>query len=103
MIRVTVLYPAQEGSRFDHDYYRSKHIPMVRQTLGAALKRSGIERGLGTTEPGKPAPFMASGFLEFESAQAFGAAFEPHAAAIMGDIPNYTNVQPIVQIAEIVE
>ena len=31
---------------------------------------------------------------------AFQAAFAPHAATIMGDIPNYTNVQPVIQISE---
>jgi uncharacterized protein (TIGR02118 family) len=103
MIRVTVLYPAQQGSHFDHDYYRDKHMPMVRQKLGATLRRTGIEKGIGTAEAGKPAPFMASGFLEFDSAEAFGAAFGPHAGAIMADIPNFTNVQPVIQIAEIVE
>jgi len=103
MIRVTVLYPAQDTGHFDHDYYRSTHIPMVRQALGAALKRASVEKGIGTIEPGKPAPFMATGIMEFESAEAFAAAFGPHAAKVMGDIPNYTNVQPVVQIAEIIE
>jgi uncharacterized protein (TIGR02118 family) len=103
MIRVTVLYPAQEGTHFDHEYYRTKHMPMVRQSLGGALLRTSIEKGIGTVEPGKPPPFMASCHLEFESTEAFGAAFGPHATVIMADIPNYTNVQPVVQIAEIVE
>jgi hypothetical protein len=31
----------------------------------------------------------------------FQAAFGPHPAAIMGDIPNCTNVQPVVQISEV--
>jgi uncharacterized protein (TIGR02118 family) len=39
--------------------------------------------------------------LAFDSVDAFQAAFGPHAAAIMGDIPNYTNVQPVVQISEV--
>ena len=41
------------------------------------------------------------GHLYFDSVDAFQAAFGPHADAIIGDIPNYTNVQPIIQINEV--
>ena len=29
MIKVSVMYPNKEGARFDHDYYREKHMPLV--------------------------------------------------------------------------
>ncbi|MBA3344463.1 MAG: EthD family reductase [Gemmatimonadales bacterium] len=38
----------------------------------------------------------AMGHLYFDCVEAFQAAFGPHAGAIMGDIPNYTNVQPTI-------
>jgi len=38
MIKVSVMYPSGEGSKFDMAYYCNKHIPMVRQKFGAALK-----------------------------------------------------------------
>jgi hypothetical protein len=25
----------------------------------------------------------------------------PHAAAIMGDVPNYTDIEPVIQISEV--
>ena len=34
MIRVTVSYPAKEGARFDHDYYRTKHRQLILDKLG---------------------------------------------------------------------
>jgi uncharacterized protein (TIGR02118 family) len=37
----------------------------------------------------------------FDSVEAFQAAFAPRADAIMGDIANYTDAQPIVQIGEV--
>ena len=43
MIKVTVLYPADKGSKFDIDYYCNKHMPMVQQKLGTACKRSAVE------------------------------------------------------------
>ncbi|MDA8051520.1 MAG: hypothetical protein M0002_16260 [Rhodospirillales bacterium] len=31
MFVVTVLYPNESGSKFDHVYYAQKHIPLVRE------------------------------------------------------------------------
>jgi uncharacterized protein (TIGR02118 family) len=33
--------------------------------------------------------------------EAFQSAFGPHSEAIMADIPNYTDVQPTIQISEV--
>jgi hypothetical protein len=33
--------------------------------------------------------------------ESFGAAFQPHAERIMGDIPNYTDISPTIQISEL--
>jgi hypothetical protein len=40
--------------------------------------------------------------LVFESVDAFRAAWDPNAQAIVGDMPNFTNTTPTVQISEIV-
>ena len=37
----------------------------------------------------------------FESVDAFETAFAPHAAEIQGDIPKYTNIQPVIQISQV--
>ena len=31
MIKVSVMYPNTPGGRFDHDYYRDKHMPLVKE------------------------------------------------------------------------
>jgi uncharacterized protein (TIGR02118 family) len=41
------------------------------------------------------------GHLYFDSVADFQAAFGPHAAAIKADIPNYTDIQPTIQINEV--
>ncbi len=101
MIKVSVLYPNTEGSSFNMDYYCNTHMPMVEEKLGSALKGVAVEEGLGGAEPGSSATYVAMGHLTFESVETFQAAFGPHAEAIMGDIPNYTNVGPTVQVSEI--
>jgi len=47
MIKVSVFYPNEERKKFDMDYYCNKHIPMVQQKLGAALKGQSRRTGIG--------------------------------------------------------
>jgi uncharacterized protein (TIGR02118 family) len=36
-----------------------------------------------------------------DSVEAFQTGFGPHAAEIMADIPNYTDLKPVLQISEV--
>jgi uncharacterized protein (TIGR02118 family) len=101
MIKVSVLYPKSEGKIFDMDYYCSKHIPMVQQKLGAVCKRTDVEQGLAGIVPGSQPTYIAMCHLYFDSVEAFQNAFGPHAKTIMGDMPNYTDTQPTMQISEV--
>jgi uncharacterized protein (TIGR02118 family) len=100
MIVVSVLYPNKEGSKFDMEYYCNKHVPMVQQKLGATLKGVAVEEGLSGAGPGSRATHIALGHMYFDSVEAFQTAFGPHAESIMGDMPNYTDIQPTIQISE---
>ena len=101
MIKVSVYYPNSSGVRFDMNYYIGKHIPMVQKKVGAALKGVSVEQGIAGGTPGAPPTYVAVGHLTFDSVDAFQAAFGPHQAAIGADVANYTNVEPIIQIAEV--
>jgi uncharacterized protein (TIGR02118 family) len=101
MIRVSIFYP--QGGKFDQDYYAAKHMPMVAEKAGAALLRYEIDKGVAGMAPGTPAPFVAIGHMYFNSVPEFQQAFAPHAAEIMADVPNYTDLRPQIQISEIVE
>ncbi len=101
MIKVSVFYPNRDGSKFDMDYYCNNHIPMVQQKLGAACKEVAVEHGLSGATPGSRPAYVAMGHLYFNSAEAFQAAFGPHAPAIMADIPNYTDIEPVLQVSEV--
>ena len=101
MIKVSVLYPNTAGCKFDMGYYLNQHMPMVQEKLGPACKRMAVEEGIDGGAPGAPATYVAMGHLYFDSAEAFQAAFGPHAQAILGDIPNYTDTQPTVQVSEV--
>jgi len=101
MIKVSVLYPKTDSSSFDMDYYCSSHMPMVQEKLGAALKSMAVEGGLAGGAPDSPPPYAAMGHLYFNSVEDFQSSFGPHAEKIMADIPNYTNVEPVIQISDV--
>jgi uncharacterized protein (TIGR02118 family) len=101
MIKVSVFYPQSGDGKFDMNYYVTKHMPMVRQKLGAACKGASVDQGVGGGGPGMPATYVAMGHLLFDSLEAFQAAFAPHSKEIMADIPNYTKIEPIIQISDV--
>ena len=101
MIKVSVFYPNSPNATFDIDYYCNKHIPMVEELLGSTLKGCSVDAGLAGGEPDQPAHFIAMGHLIFDSVEDFQSAFGPHAEQIMSDIPNYTSIQPQIQISDI--
>ncbi len=101
MIRVSVLYGNTEGKKFDMGYYVDKHMPMVRQKLGAACKRIDVDQGVGGGKPGDKPPFVCMTHMLFDSGEAFQAAFGPHAKEIVGDIPNFIDIQPAMQVSEV--
>jgi uncharacterized protein (TIGR02118 family) len=101
VVKVSVLYPNREGTKFDMVYYLNHHIPMVRQLMGSALKGVSVEQGISGGEPVSRAPYITTCHLLFESVEAYQTSFGPHAQEIMEDIPKYTNSQPLVQVGEV--
>ncbi|HUN94142.1 MAG TPA: EthD family reductase [Burkholderiaceae bacterium] len=102
MIKVSVMYPHKPGARFDHDYYRDKHMPLVKAKMGDACKFYTVDRGLAGGAPGSPPVYVGMCHIFCDSVEAFQAGFGPNVKDIMGDIPNYTDLTPLVQISEVV-
>jgi uncharacterized protein (TIGR02118 family) len=102
MIKFSVMYPSTPGGRFDHDYYRDKHMPLVQERMGKYLKAYAIERGVSGGAPGQPAAYVVIGNLLCESMEDFRAGFRPHAKELQADMTNYTDIAPTVQFSEII-
>ena len=102
MIKVSVMYPNKEGARFDHTYYRDKHMPMVKAKMGDACKFYTVDKGLAGGAPGAPATKVGMCHIYCDSVESFQAGMGPHTKEIMGDIPNYTDISPLIQISEVV-
>ncbi|HEV2730326.1 MAG TPA: EthD family reductase [Terriglobales bacterium] len=94
---VTVTYPNKNDAKFDFDYYMRKHIPMVSRLLGTSIE---VCKGLSSPTDA-PLTHICIARIRINSAEEFSSAMAQHGAQIMGDIPNYTNIEPLIQIDEV--
>ena len=103
MVRISILYPNAKGSRFDLSYYIEQHMPRSIELLSAhpGFRGVSVEKGIAGAEPNSAPAYAAMCHFLFESTEAFMAAFIPHAPELQGDIPNYTDVSPVIQINEV--
>ena len=102
MIKVSVMYANKPGARFDHTYYREKHMPLVKARMGNSCRFFTIDKGLAGGAPGDAATYVAMCHIYCDSVEAFQGGFGPHAAEIVADVANYTDVAPVIQISEVV-
>lgn len=104
MIRVTIAYPHQTDAIFNYEYYVQNHMKLVKDRLSeGGLVRAEVDKAIAGGNPKEPAPYLGICHMYFNSLEDFQKGIGTHGREIMGDIPNYTNVQPQIQISEIVE
>jgi uncharacterized protein (TIGR02118 family) len=102
MHRLTVLYPAKDGEAFNYDYYINNHHKLVVSRLKPeGLVSCQFDKGVSDPAGGK-APYLAIAYLNFNSADELQKAIAKHGAEIVGDIPNYTKIEPIMQVNEVI-
>lgn len=103
MIKVSVMYPNGPEARFDDAYYRERHMPMVQKLMGDYCKYYTVDKAVSAADGAAQSnvPYIAMGHLYCDSVDDFNAGFGPHSKEILGDIPNYTNQTPIIQMSEV--
>lgn len=101
MFRFTAVYPATEGGRFDFDYYVKNHMPMCVSFIGESVMRTEVTRGVSGAE-GSPAPYAATGSIYLRNLDGLQIAVQQHGAKMGDDVPNFTNIAPVLSIEEIV-
>src|SRR6516225_8370177 len=82
LIKVSVMYPNKPDVRFDHEYYRTKHLPLIKSRMGAALKYYTIDKGLADREGRPLSPYVAMCHLLCDSVEEYQSSFGPHAQEI---------------------
>jgi hypothetical protein len=61
-----------------------------------------VEEGIASAVPGQPAPFASISYFLFDKIEGFQTGMLTHGGEIIGDVPNYSNVQPQIQISRII-
>jgi uncharacterized protein (TIGR02118 family) len=101
MIKMAILYPNGDGKTFDMDYYVNKHMTLAKTLMGDSVKIIAIDKGLASGTPDTPVPYLAMGYFYFETMSAFKNSMGPVRDKLVADVPNFTNIKPIVQISEV--
>jgi uncharacterized protein (TIGR02118 family) len=101
MIKVAIFYPNGEDKTFDMDYYANKHMPMAASLFGNSLKAMIIDKGMAHGTPDLPVPYLAIGYFYFEDMESLKNAMGPNSDQLKADVPNYTNILPMIQISEV--
>ena len=103
MVKISILYPNRNGKKFDLSYYTDVHMPLSIKLLSTQPGYRGVsvERGIAGGVPGTEAAFVAMCHFFFDSSDSFVAAFTPHASVLQGDMANFTDIVPVIQVGEV--
>jgi len=102
MVYFTVMYPYKENMRFDMDYYLHHHLQLVKEKVGEALKEVHVDRGVSGGAPDSTPAYAVIARLRFDSPDDLAKYMAPHSPVFQADIPNFTDVVPVIQISEAV-
>ena len=93
----------KSGIRFDHAYYKSKHLPLA----GSIMEPHGVTNvevaNFAQGPDGAAPPYQVMFSVYFASASGLQAALaDPRMSDIMGDVPNYYDGRPDLMLGEVV-
>ena len=103
MIKVTVFYGNEEGKSFNMDYYVNTHMPLVQERLTPfGMRYYNVEKGISDTDPSAPPMYVAVGYLLFNDVDGVHEGFKTHGRELVGDVKNFTDIEPKFLISELV-
>jgi uncharacterized protein (TIGR02118 family) len=95
-----VIYHIGEGTHFDYEYYSATHMPLVSEHMGPFIENVLVTKGLAGG-PDTPPGSYAIATMTFADGDALNSALAV-AGPVLGDLPNFTNVQPQILIGEVI-
>ena len=106
MFRVSLVFPLVPGSRFDLVCFCNRHLPGLKTRLGAACRSMALERGLAggdedwAEEDIPPWIQVTLVHLYFDSEASFHQALAPFGSSLLDELPDCTDILPVVHTAE---
>jgi uncharacterized protein (TIGR02118 family) len=92
---LTILYPNSGGVRWDVEYYRTHHMPLIMSLYGKeAIKRFELRKG-ATGQTGGAPGYIGSVNIYINHQDAFDAAGKQHGPTLVKDVPHFSSVMPI--------
>lgn len=101
MIKLSVMYPQQQGKRFNVEYYLKDHRAAIERTWAGLLKDAYFVRGISGGAADAPPTYHIMAQLSFASMDDLKKALE-RGGELFADIPNFTDIKPTVQISEVI-
>jgi hypothetical protein len=112
-VSLTMTYPNSKGLKFDGEYFRDKHLPLLRNVYGDSLERielrlaprvpiSSMGLGARASNGPPPAPVKADISMWIRDLPAFGAATKKAAAEVQADFAKVTDGAAVVQYDQLV-
>jgi uncharacterized protein (TIGR02118 family) len=103
MFKLSVMYPYEKGAKFDFDYYRTKHMDLVKKHLKPfGLIKTEADKGVSGGGDAPP-PYICVGSIYFTSREEFEKGFAQAGPILRADIPNFTTLAPTRMISEVLE
>jgi len=99
VIKLTVMYPDAEDAYFDMDYYINKHIAMVQEKCAPAVRSCTVEQGVGGPDG---VCYRVIAGITVDSMEDFEKYVAPNDPEFAADVPNFTNIRPVIQVSEVV-
>jgi uncharacterized protein (TIGR02118 family) len=97
---ITVFYPSKDNDTFDHEFYRTRHAPLIENILGKSLHRIEVRRGLPAPD-GTPPLYTAVISIWIADWDAYEKAMAVRAQELIDEVPLFTKVMPSFQTDEV--
>ncbi|MDA8050888.1 MAG: EthD family reductase [Rhodospirillales bacterium] len=97
---ISVLYPMQDNEDFDFEFYKRRHVPLIRDILGRSLHKIEVRKGHSSHGGGAPT-YVAVISIWIADWEAYEQAMAARTQELLDEVPLFTKVMPIMQIDEV--
>ncbi|KAH6892892.1 ethyl tert-butyl ether degradation EthD [Thelonectria olida] len=99
---ITVLFPNEPDAKYDIDYYTTKHMPLIQTLWGKYGVKSWSATKFANGINGSAPVYTFGSIVVWDNQEQVKTAFSgPEADEIMGDVPNFSNKQPVFLFGDV--